>query len=997
MRPTALLTLVTLALAAAAASAASVAQLPVACTGRETVYGNIEPAGDVDPFTVFLAAGETLAVTSTEGRPEFGLLTTLKLRDPQGADVTPTVTGQGEKTASFQYFAVATGLHTLELTGDAGGFGGSTGNYVLTIAVTRLKPEGAAFADAAGGTISVPIAAPAGSTLAITAATKTGGFDLTELRRPDGTAEPLFAESLKAKNRLKAKLPKFALTGGPGVYELRGTYDAGSNVTVKVALKTNEKPRKRQLTYDEPKFEANGASFPGEGITGTVIFVSGNAFDDIPILKRRKEIGRRYPAFTIGGVVVPADTVTHPNGSIYSFPVPAGLAENGRFDIEAVNADGQTALIDDAFFVVPPPLATGLATDTAGKGGGRLVRILGSDLRPGASVTFGTTIAQADFTDPDYTFLDVIAPAHTPGTVSLEVRDRYGRTTPVPGTFTFLDVPFNRITSISPAMIQAVGGEKITVNGLDFEPETVLTLDRVEMDATHVSATKLEFVAPEHADADVQLRVTGNYEQTHFINVPIRGFSDITASAIPAPNTGSGTVDGWRATRVLAGDVTGDNKPDLILLRPEPAFGADADRSRIRLLVNGAGGVFTDATATKIPAVSADEDWRAKDGVLFDMDGDGDLDLAIITDEAIGDGSGGFRSSLRILRNNGTGTFTDATSTAVPALTSYGDRNQGVAIAAANVDGATGADLVIVNTAAFREEIVTPGGPPTQPPDPPPPPDIVTVYNYPATRVLANNGSGVFARRATALPAITDASVNKFEGAAVAVGDVTGGSGPDIVITLGLPIPDPANQGSYLRAATLLVNNGTGTFTDATAAKLPAASDPEFLQANRVYLTDVDGDADLDLALASASRLVSPTTEIVSASPAVRFFANNGTGTFTAVAAGQYPAADAEDSLQADAVVVADYTGDGRSDVFVVSAHAPNSGDRATRVLVRNLANAAWQRGSRGLPSPAGLDDLRGTDALAVDVDGDGDLDLVIVRDEATDVVRSTIVLKNPR
>jgi len=371
MRPTTLLSLTVLALAAAAASAASVSQLPVACTGRETVYGNIEPVGDVDPFTVFLAAGETLAVSSTEGRPEFGLLTTLKLTDPQGADVTPAVTGQGEKTASFQYVAVATGLYGLELTGDPGGFGGSTGNYVLTIAVTRLKPEGGTFADPAGGTISFQIAAPAGSTLSISAATKTGGFDLTELRRPDGTAEPLFAESLKAKTRLKAKLPKFALTGGPGVYELRGTYDAGSSVGVKVALKTNEKPRKRQLTFDEPVFDANAASFPPDGITGTVIFVSGSAFDDIPVLKRRKEIGRRYPTFTIGGIPVPADTVTHPNGSIYSFPVPAGLAENARHDIEAVNADGQSARIDDAFFVVPPPQATGFDIDTAGQGGGR--------------------------------------------------------------------------------------------------------------------------------------------------------------------------------------------------------------------------------------------------------------------------------------------------------------------------------------------------------------------------------------------------------------------------------------------------------------------------------------------------------------------------------------------------------------------------------------------------------------------------------------------------
>src|SRR5262245_35609711 len=378
MRPFPLVSLLAVAVAAAAASAASVSQLPVACSGKETIYGNIEPAGDVDPFTIFLAAGETLAVTSTEGRPSFGLLTTLKLTDSAGTDVTPAVTGQGEKTASFQYVAATTGLHLLEITGDPGGFGGATGNYVTTIAVTRLKPVGGTFADPAGGAISVSIAANDGATLGITAATKTGGFDLTELRRPDGTPEPLFADALKAKTRLKAKLAKFALTGGPGVYELRGNYDAGSNVTVKVALKTNEKAIKRQLTYDEPKFASTAASFPPDGITGTVIFLSGDAFDDIPVIKRRKVIGHRYPAFTIGGIAVPPETVAHPNGSIYTFPAPEGLAVDELHDILAVNADGQKALIEDAFLVVPPPVATGLAIDTAGQGGGRMVRILGS-------------------------------------------------------------------------------------------------------------------------------------------------------------------------------------------------------------------------------------------------------------------------------------------------------------------------------------------------------------------------------------------------------------------------------------------------------------------------------------------------------------------------------------------------------------------------------------------------------------------------------------------
>jgi hypothetical protein len=128
---------------------------------------------------------------------------------------------------------------------------------------------------------------------------------------------------------------------------------------------------------------------------------------------------------------------------------------------------------------------------------------------------------------------------------------------------------------------------------------------------------------------------------------------------------------------------------------------------------------------------------------------------------------------------------------------------------------------------------------------------------------------------------------------------------------------------------------------------------------------------------------------------AIRLFANDGTGAFSAFSGSSLPSADGSDVLQGDGVIAADLTGDGKPELVVVAQHAPEFAGRAARMLVR--LGGAWQRGSKGLPSQFAGDDLRGADAVAVDVDGDGDLDVVIVRDEPNDSVRNTIVLRNPR
>jgi hypothetical protein len=450
---------------------------------------------------------------------------------------------------------------------------------------------------------------------------------------------------------------------------------------------------------------------------------------------------------------------------------------------------------------------------------------------------------------------------------------------------------------------------------------------------------------------------------------------------------------------VLVGDVTGDGKPDLVLLRPAQASGSSASRSRVRVLRWIDGALFQDVTEASVPAVDGEEDLRADDGVLADIDGDEDLDLVLVTPAELElrdeDGEDvGDLSSLRILVNDGTGVFADETADRVPPLTSWGDRNQGVAVAAADFDGVNGPDLAVLHSDFFTEtivEVIDPGDPGATPPVPP----VIetTVNHYAGLRILLNDGDGGFVRALGALPAVDDDDVHQFQGEALAVGDADGQDGPDVVLARDLVVEKPAGTGR--RSAVLLRNLGDGTFEDASSSLLPAASDPDYLQADGLVLADADGDDDLDLLLHSNTPLASPGSSTASAVPALRLLRNDGAGAFAADAASPFPARDREDRHQADAVALGDLTGDGKPEVVLVSARAPNAGERGGRVLVAK--GSAWVQGSAALPGPPLGDDVHGADVALFDADGDGDLDVVIVRDDPDETVRNTRLLLNPR
>lgn len=125
---------------------------------------------------------------------------------------------------------------------------------------------------------------------------------------------------------------------------------------------------------------------------------------------------------------------------------------------------------------------------------------------------------------------------------------------------------------------------------------------------------------------------------------------------------------------VLA-DLDGDGDLDIIYgtysTSPQTLF----------YLANNGGGVFTDVSAARLPAVSAF--WNRP--IVRDFDNDGDLDLFLPTGRAVPN----VFEQDRLYLNNGAGIFTDATSTHLPAA---GDLTMGAA--SGDLDGDSDIDIV---------------------------------------------------------------------------------------------------------------------------------------------------------------------------------------------------------------------------------------------------------------------------------------------------------------
>ena len=345
---------------------------------------------------------------------------------------------------------------------------------------------------------------------------------------------------------------------------------------------------------------------------------------------------------------------------------------------------------------------------------------------------------------------------------------------------------------------------------------------------------------------------------------------------------------------------------------------------------------------------------------LVDVDDDGDLDLFV----AEGTDTPAPRPN-RLLLNDGTGVFTDVSTTHLPPAVANSTKAD-----FGDIDDDGDVDAIVANLGPEQLLLNTGSGVFLDgSAQLPPPPgflqditadarladvdgdgdlDILLSNENPfnpsptgggQNRVLINNGAGVFSDETAArIPPANDQT------GAMLPGDIDGDGDLDVIVL---------NRGQDL----VLINNGAGVFTNQTATRFPVTSD----SSRGGGLADLDGDGDLDLVVANSRN-----------EPVALYLNKNGK--FKATDFGEMPFPVETDT----GLELVDLDEDGDLDVYVPNAGAFTVGhgfgggpDR----YFRNNGKAKFKDRTRK-HFPEVSDPT--TDAAFGDIDGDGDLDLIV-------------------
>ena len=287
------------------------------------------------------------------------------------------------------------------------------------------------------------------------------------------------------------KYSVLALTpaAAPGYASVKVTNPDGLNSTLSSAFQFF------QLT-DDP-IEVTSISPAGGPVTGgTLALLMGAQF-------------KPGASVYIGGK--PANPTKYVTSEQLTVTVPPGSV--GPADVIAVNPDGTTAVLEDAFAYfepqagnAPPPSLAGVFPEYGPAGGGDSVTVLGANFQNGALVFFdGISIPVTEAQGSG--LLTVTTVAHAVGSVDIAVVNPDGQTAYLnDGYVFFVNPPF--IGAISPNEGPTTGGSAVTISGSGFVAGLKVYWDGNLQGGLIVSPPdEIQLTAPPHDVGKVTLTV----------------------------------------------------------------------------------------------------------------------------------------------------------------------------------------------------------------------------------------------------------------------------------------------------------------------------------------------------------------------------------------------------------------------------------------------------------------------------------------------------------
>jgi len=415
------------------------------------------------------------------------------------------------------------------------------------------------------------------------------------------------------------------------------------------------KARKSALAPVEPIILINGVT-PTTGGVSTVttltINTNGNLVD--PAVDDPSKVAAfidHVPLEVIGVVGSVLQAKTPVNG----LGLPLGL-----HDVVVQTSSGQVAVAPAAFELVPPPSADSIDPTVGSIAGGYPMVIYGSGFSkltdPEIVIDSLTTIVPVHIDSVSDTEIHFIAPAYgAPGKKTFGVVDaRNGNGDLLPlQSFEFVSSP--AISRLVPNLTTILGGDLISITGANFNAS-----DHVYLETTAGSGTYDDITA-----------------STTLLNSGLRTFT--------SPAKGRGVYN------VYVTDQFGQPLPPRV--RPLTYF------------------QFSDLSATTQNMFPSGADvWDGTSVAVADFDKDGIDDVFI---SRVGNGASADASSdTRVLKNDGTGRFTDVTQDVMPSTTTSEDfRADRIWVTDVNQDGypdivITTNDSTVLNSSVSHTRIL---------------------------------------------------------------------------------------------------------------------------------------------------------------------------------------------------------------------------------------------------------------------------------------------------